>query len=670
MVVGVDASGKARQPAPGHSLELRMLGPLEVRRGEAALALPGSRKVRALLAYLTLAPRPSARGQLCELLWDGPNDPRGELRWCLSKLRALVDTPECRRIRAEGDLVRLHLDGCFVDALALAAAGQDLAALPAERLRELASLWRGELAEGLELERSPAFTVWLTAQRRRLRAQQATALERLAATATGAKALPYLERWLELTPFDPRPHERLLGVLARSGRLRDGEEHLEAASRGFAAEGLEVAPLRAAWRAARTRRTVPAPVPSEPADATPATEETAPARRASIAVMPFRDPGPGAEARGGIADAVVHDVITRLAKLRVLFVIAQGTVFALHDRGIGPSEAGRMLNVDYVVSGSIHRQGRRLTVMAELVETRAASVLWAESFSYGPDDTFLVLDEIGDRIVASIAGEIETSERNRAVLRPPSSLDAWGAHHRGLWHMYRFNRADNELARHFFERAASLDPTFARAHAGLSFTFWQSAFQGWEERTAAMDRAMAAAGRSVMADDRDPAAHWAMGRALWLRGEHDQSLAELGQAVELSPNFALGHYTLAFVHSTGGDPESAVASSDRSHRLSPFDPLLFGILGSRAMALVRLGRFAEAADWAVKAAARPNAHAHILAIATFALALAGRLAEARGHLAAIHARLPHYRVDDLIAAMQFAPDCAGLFREAARRLAG
>ena len=670
MVVGVEATMESGRPAHEHALELRLLGPLELRRGDTALALPASRKVRALLAYLALAPRPSARSQLCELLWDGPNDPRGELRWCLSKLRALVDTPDCRRVRTEGDLVRLDLDGCLVDAPALAAAERDLAALPAERLRELASLWRGELVEGLELERSPAFTAWLTAQRRRFRAHHATALERLAATEVGAAALPYLERWLELAPFDPRPHEQLLGVLARSGRLREGEEHLQAAIRSFAAEGLEVAPLRAAWRVARGRRPLPASAPSRSADATPAQagEVAAPARRASIAVMPFLDRGPGAEARGGIADAVVHDVITRLAKLRVLFVIAQGTVFALHHRGIGPSEAGRVLNVDYVVSGSIHRQGPRLTVMAELVETRAASVLWAESFSYGLDDTFLVLDELGDRIVASIAGEIETSERNRAVLRPPSSLDAWGAHHRGLWHMYRFNRADNELARHFFERAASLDPTFARAHAGLSFTYWQSAFQGWEERTAAMDRALAAAGRSVMADDRDPAAHWAMGRALWLRGQHDQSLAELGQAVELSPNFALGHYTLAFVHSTGGDPESAVASSDRSHRLSPFDPLLFGILGSRAMALVRLGRFAEAADWAVKAAARPNAHAHILAIAAFALALAGRLAEARNHLAAVHARLPHYRVDDLIAAMQFAPDCATLFREAARRL--
>jgi Flp pilus assembly protein TadD len=92
------------------------------------------------------------------------------------------------------------------------------------------------------------------------------------------------------------------------------------------------------------------------------------------------------------------------------------------------------------------------------------------------------------------------------------------------------------------------------------------------------------------------------------------------------------------------------------------------MLGARAMALVRLGRFEEAADWGVKAAARPNAHAHILAIAAFSLALAGRLDEAGTWLAAIHKTLPRYRVDDLLTAMQFAPEGEKLFREGPRRI--
>jgi tetratricopeptide (TPR) repeat protein len=328
-----------------------------------------------------------------------------------------------------------------------------------------------------------------------------------------------------------------------------------------------------------------------------------------------------------------------------------------------------ILNVDYVVSGSLHRRGKQLSVSVELAEARSARIVWAEVFDHTSNDAFAVLDEIGNRIVATIAHEIDAIERNRAILWPPNSLNAWEAYHRGLWHAYRFNRSDNEQAQHFFEMAVRLDPAFSRAYAGLSFAHFQNAFQGWAERSAETGRAFETAGQSLMADGQDPAAHWAMGRALWLRGCHGQSIAELEQAVDLSPNFALGHYTLAFVHSQTGDPQAAIRFSDHSRQLSPFDPLLFGMLGARAMALVRLGRFDEAAEWGVKAAARPNAHAHILAIAACCLALAGRTEEARIHMAVIQKKLPAYGVEDFLKAMQFTAEDSAWFREGAKRIA-
>ncbi len=304
----------------------------------------------------------------------------------------------------------------------------------------------------------------------------------------------------------------------------------------------------------------------------------------------------------------------------------------------------------------------------QLVESRTARIVWTDVFDHKLDDAFLALDEIGNRIVASIDIEIEAAERNRAILTPPNSLDAWQAHHRGLWHMYRFNRSDNEQARHFFEMAVRLDPTFSRAYAGLSFTHWQSAFQRWEDQGPAIDLAYETAGQSLIADDRDPAAHWAMGRALWLRGHQEQSLSELRSAVDLSPNFALGHYTLGFVDCQLGDAQAAIDASDYSRHLSPFDPLLFGMLAVRALALVRLGRIEEAAGWAIKAAARPNAHVHILAIAACCLAMAGRTEEALGFLPAIRKAAPSYRVDDFLGAFRLDADTQALFRESARRI--
>src|SRR4051794_18509716 len=103
-----------------------MLGTLTIRRHGVALVLPASRKVRGLFAYLALAPRAVARSQLCELLWDVPNDPRGELRWCLSKIRALVDDPGKRRVDTQADTISLDLTDCFVDAVEVARATQDI----------------------------------------------------------------------------------------------------------------------------------------------------------------------------------------------------------------------------------------------------------------------------------------------------------------------------------------------------------------------------------------------------------------------------------------------------------------------------------------------------------------------------------------------------------------
>jgi DNA-binding SARP family transcriptional activator/TolB-like protein len=661
-------------------ISVQLLGPLVVCRSGTPVALPGSRKVQALLGYLAVAPRPLTRSHLCELLWDVPNDPRGELRWCLSKLRGILDEPEHRRVCSSGEHLTLNLAGCAVDALEITRSVEaDSEELSVHRLRELSALFTGEFLEGLDLDRSPEFNAWLVAQRRRFRAFHVAILEQLAKalSAESAEIFPVLERWLELAPLDRQAHQMLFAAFARGDRLREGGEHLAAASRIFEAEGLDPAPLRAAWRAATSTKqahssastTASAPMlvsVSEPIS----TPSAAPAtHRASIAVMPLTDVSAPGDKSPGLADALVHDVITRLAKLRSLAVIAQGTVFALDERGIGPAAAGRMLNVDYVAGGSLRRRNGRLTVMMELAETRTAHIVWAEDFDHPLDDALLVLEEIGNRIVAAIAGEIEMAERTRALLKPPSSLNAWEAYHRGLWHMYRFDAENNDRAQHFLSQAVRLDPTFSRAHAGLSFTHFQNAFlHRMADREQEMDRALATASHALIADERDPAAHWAMGRSLWLHGRHDECVVELDRAVELSPNFAQGHYTLSFVHSQTGDPRAAIASSDHSRQLSPFDPLLFAMMGTRAMAHVRLGEFDEAAAWGAKAAARPNAHVHVRAIAAHCLAAASRLDEARAIMASIQRIRPGYDIDDFLSAFRFTPDAAAQFRSFARRI--
>lgn len=666
---------RASRSAQQSRVQLRMLGTMRLSRGDVDVPLPKSRKVRALLAFLALSSREVTRSRLCELLWDVPSDPRGELRWCLSRVRSVLDEEERPRVVTRGDAIALDLEDCDVDVLQIArASNMDIQRLDLVQLLALAQLFRGEFLEDLQLDDSPLFGQWLGSERRRLRTAHATVLravvERL--PPDSPDVLEHLGRWLEVDPFERIAHEQLLKALVRQGRLREAEEHLAATIRLFELEGLEWIAIREAWRHAKEeertvepRIAVAAPAPTEAVVA----PDAALARRASICVMPFLEHTPTGDVRSRIGDGLADDIITRLAKLRTLFVIARGTAFSLGDRNVEPEEAARLLGVDYLASGTVQRRDGRVEVRVELAETRHPRVVWSDDLECSESDALTGLDQLGHGIVASIAEEIETAERNRAVLKAPTSLNAWEAYHRGLWHLYRFNQVDNDRAEHFFRVSADLDPTFARAHAGLSFTYFQNAFLFRpQERAAQVELAVQAAGQSLMTDDRDPAAHWAMGRALWLRGEEKEALLEIGTSVDLSPNFAMGHYTMGFVHAQSGDPQVALDSVAQSRALSPFDPLLFAMLATQALAHARLGNYEEAAVWALKAAARPNAHMHVVAIAAHCLALAGRVDDARAYTARIHNAWPGYGLDDFFTAFRFTSDAQALFRTGARKI--
>jgi DNA-binding SARP family transcriptional activator len=647
-------------------LSVRLLGQPQVMVGGLARPLPASRKAVMVLGYLAAASRPVPRSQLCDLLWDGPNDPRGELRWCLTKLRRLLASGERDAISAQGDHVALALADDQVDVRALHAQARDgLATLGLAALEAMAGRFAGAFLDGLQADRSPAFETWLAGQRRSLRTLNLEVLERLCDLhpAGTPGRLRALERRATLLRDDAEVHLALLRELAAQGDIAGAEAHLSATSRLFAAEGLDPAPLRSAWHAMRSSPRVPAAAVG-PAPATAVAAAGAARRRPRVAIMPPS----GQTDASGLADAVAHDVIARLARLRSLAVIAWGSVSALARRSLSVDQAATALSADYIAGCTIRDVGGRARLDLELIDAATQTLLWSETFDLVREHGLVLLDEVGSAVVASLSHAVELAERDRALVKATGSLTAWEAYHRGLWHMYQFTAAENRLAQADFQDAARLDPTFARAHAGISFTHWQNAFQRWGDPAQETEAAYAAASRSLLVDDLDPLAHWSMGRALWLKGSHGESLAELRRAIDISPSLSLAHYAIAFVQSQSGDPIEAIRAAEQARQLSPFDPLLFGTYGSLAMAHARLEQFAEAAEWGLLAVAQPNAHRLILAIAAHCLALAGRLEEASRLAVQLRSGQPPYLTADFLSAFHFAPEGRRLFLHAGRQL--
>jgi DNA-binding SARP family transcriptional activator/TolB-like protein len=642
-----------------------LLGPLQVIQNGAPLPQPPSRKVRALLAYLAMAPRPVTREKLCELFWDAVDDPRSELRWCLCKLRPLVDGPRTTRLIADRHQVWIDTNSLYIDALFVACNTQKtLTSGSPNDLRSLLALFRGDFIEGLSADRAPAFENWLASQRHRLGQLRQQLLERLSALLPPADRIEVLREIIEIAPFNETAHIALVRALLRCALYAEANHQIIASVKRFESEGIDPTTLRSGFATAQREDPRPATVTCIDAahlDA-PCNQQMSHARGPTLLVMPFTAATPESVSD---ADSVTSDIIFGFAKLRSISVIARGTAFSLRSQT--PTAAAALVKAQYVASGHLRRDGKKYLVSVELANPESDCIFWADEFSCSAADSFCMPPLLVARIVAGLDAVIHGIERNRARLTHPASLDAWQAYHRGLAHTYRLTGSGSREAQRFFFRAIALDPTFSRNYAGLSFTHFYNAFLlQTREREREIALAFETAGQALDADPSDPAAHWAMGRALWLRREHEGATSALDRSLRLSPSYALAHYGLAFVHCQTGDPARALEAADIAAHLSPLDPMLFAIHGARTFALLRLDRAGEAAEFAIRGGQQPNAHVHAHAIAALTLAIAGRIEEAHAECRRIFSLRPDYDFKQFKGAFHLLDDLRGIYQKAAK----
>jgi TolB-like protein/Flp pilus assembly protein TadD len=375
----------------------------------------------------------------------------------------------------------------------------------------------------------------------------------------------------------------------------------------------------------------------------------------SVAVLPFRPMGDHAS-QHVLAEGLTHDVITQVARARWLFVVARGSAFKFRDGPFDPREVGRALGVRYVVQGDVQFSSGRVVVRAAIAEATTGAERWADRFDRALDDLIAIQAELAEAVVGSIEVEIEHAERERSLLKSPASLDAWGAYHRGCWHMYRFTPADYDRAEHYFRHSLELDRSAPRAYAGLSFIHWQRAFlELTPDRDTETRRAIERALESLALDPRDPSGHWALGRAYLLDGDLDEAIGELEAAVTLNPSSSVGQYSLSYALMQVGDAARSNEIVTKARRLSPYDVMTFAMYAVRAQNLAFLGQHAEAATFATRAAHQPNAHYHVVAIAAFCNLLAERLEAAREHYGRLRGARPDYSVESFLRAFRHQP---------------
>ncbi|TNF88189.1 MAG: hypothetical protein EP300_08570 [Gammaproteobacteria bacterium] len=211
-------------------LAIKYLGDFQVLRDGQEVNLPPSRKTRALLAYLSLNQRRFRRDFLCELLWEIPDDPRGSLRWSLSKLRRLIDDKDKQRIVADRTYVEIDTSDADIDAVRLCSlAGNGLAGASVESLEDAADRYRGNFLEGLDLPNFHDFHAWCIAEREQVARAQVALLKELVSRldAEPERALPYARTLVAISPYDEELRAGLIRLLVALGRTDEAEQHYQ-----------------------------------------------------------------------------------------------------------------------------------------------------------------------------------------------------------------------------------------------------------------------------------------------------------------------------------------------------------------------------------------------------------------------------------------------------------
>ena len=376
----------------------------------------------------------------------------------------------------------------------------------------------------------------------------------------------------------------------------------------------------------------------------------------TIAVLPFQVVTTDESCRP-FGEAIAQEIIVELSKLHWMFVIARGSSFQFRDPNANLSDISRLLGARYILTGSIEVHGKKCVVAVELSRAPNSHVVWAERYNGTVEDLLQLRQSITTQIVMTIESRVQMTEATQAVRISTANLDAWSAYHRGLWHMYRFNRRDNDIANEMFRRAIAEDAQFARAYAGLSFTHFQNAFlrlsdNSDEQRKLAKQHAE----KSLELDPMDPFAHLTMGRSSWLDGDIEQAAAWLDQSLNLRPNFAFTLYNHALIDNLMNDGEGSEQKINKAMALSPIDPLNYAMFATRGISHIVRGEYDRAIEWTDLAIRQPTAHVHIFMIAALANELAGRHDVALKHAATVRKKDPHYNQSNFIRMFTFRDD--------------
>jgi TolB-like protein len=289
----------------------------------------------------------------------------------------------------------------------------------------------------------------------------------------------------------------------------------------------------------------------------------------SIAVLPFANLSGDSE-QEYFVDGMVEEIITALARIRWLFVIARNSSFTYKGQATDVRRVGRELGVRYVLEGSVRRGGNRVRISAQLIEAETGAHLWADRFDGSLEDVFDLQDKVATSVAGVIEPTLQAAETARSARRPTRDLSAYDAYLRAFA-MYFTSPPQIREALALLEEAIGRDPQYGPAlgFAGLCCHYLATDGSA-PDREAIRQKGIEFGRRAVEVGGDDPGVLTDAAMALAVFGEDiDAMMLLVDRALALNPGYARGWLVSGFLRLWAGRTDLAIEHAAMARRLSP-----------------------------------------------------------------------------------------------------
>lgn len=293
------------------------------------------------------------------------------------------------------------------------------------------------------------------------------------------------------------------------------------------------------------------------------------AEKPIIAILPFdnmsTDP-----AQEYFSDGITEDIITDLSIISGLTVIARHSTFVYKGKSFSIREIGEKLGARYVLEGSVRKDGNRLRITTQLIDSLTDTQIWANRYDRNLDDIFAIQSEVSRMIVNALEVKLTDLEQKRLGHKGTDNTEAHDFFLRAREQFYLFTGEDINNSINLFSKSIDLDPLYAKAYAWKSrvlvYTFITGINNSSKET---IGPALALARKAIELDDLLPMAHANLGWALRWSQEIEEAISEVGVAIELDANFADGYLWQSLILSAAGRGQEALVSVEQGIRVNP-----------------------------------------------------------------------------------------------------